>query len=286
MRILFWLVCCSLLSCSEETVTIGQSEYTCVQWQTIGSQYSKETLIHIEITPVIVSVQGKEEPNVDLKTVTALINEKFNRCNMFFEMGEPVNVTIDTDHFSFIGQMNKNYQPGELRMMIMPKGVRFFEEYVKVIMGASLGIPTPENTSLGRPIFYVRAEKIYTDIVSHELAHVYGLDHTDTGNDTINKGHNCYTGDRIPGTTTPVNGLQIKLEDCTGVLPAGLKDVYTDEEVDNMIKNIMSNSPEECLVDFEIDQCHAMRKMIEINLSLQNVISKIEYGDKVYGEEI
>ena len=254
-----------------------QSAYLCDSYIPNEDRFKSNVDIYSNIHPIVYTYKDTPLPEIDFKRIEKKINKKFGKCNMYFTLSTPQYIEVRDSVISYRTDLNTEFRLGELRMSIYPKGIKFYEEGLGIIQGAANGIPSVENPSLGKPIFFIRSEKMYTDIVSHELGHVYGLYHTFQGNDHDLKGLNCDTGDKIIDTVTPPEDLAIVISTCEPMSEAIEK--YSKEEIQNFIQNPLSYSPDQCMGDFEKTQCDRMRKIVEVNLALQAPVYKIEVHD-------
>lgn len=277
LYIILILVGCNMHEERGEVVRLQDAQYICPDNIPDAQQYSSNAVLTTEITPIVYIHENIELDLPDFDLVENIINTKYSACNMLFTIGEPSFITIESGIVRYSTELRNNFKPGELVMLIFPEGIKFIEEGIGIIQGAADGIPTFDNPSLGTPTFFIRAERLYTDIINHELAHVYGLLHTFQGNDTLNNGANCDTGDLIKSTNTPPSDLAIVIRTCEPI--SKMLEQFTKEEIDNFITNPLSYSPPECMDDFEMEQCQRMRKMIEKNKLLQLPIYSITYED-------
>lgn len=262
-------------ACSKQDrriVKLNEALYLCDSYEPESAQFQSDAILNISIKPIVYIYNNKEFYNINFEKIQESLNSKYELCNIKFKMEVPTYIIIINEYISFRTNLDRDFKLGELRMAIYPKGVKFIEETVGTIQGAANGIPTLANTSTGRPIFFIRYEKMYTDVVNHELGHVFGLFHT------FKSGENtCDTGDKVIDTIAPPDDLAIFVETCEG--DSKSISSYSKDEIDNFISNPMSYSPNECMTDFTIGQCQRMRKMIEVNLALQAAIYKVEYAN-------
>ena len=165
--------------------------------------------------------------------------------------------------------LRKNYKSGYITIInIEGIDVPIIQ---KRVLGAAYGVPDidPNGRLIlhdARPVCFVR--KI-DNILIHEIGHVLGLKHLFQGEDVLNKGLNCDTGDNI-STTVYIPGMQVYVDDCEPALSESALAKYTDQEIEDYIGNYESYSPEACMYKFEPEQFQRQRKMAEINPRLQD----------------
>lgn len=274
MRFIFCLLFTLFVSCNEKdgTVLVSrlQEMYACEEY-TIDSPSYMHNIEHVMKLRVV----NMSNSYINLPILEETINRKFSTTKISFdirtysEIPTPFVVyprDLFEEHFKF----------GFITMVVIPDG--------SIIdggnrQGAADGIPSLENVSLGRPVFFVKElalKSVNMGIVAHEIGHVLGLAHTFQDYDMYNKGLNCETGDKVPDTVTMPSNSLVDTKSCTHYLPDELKDIYTEKEKQEAGVNYMSYSPPTCLSSFTEGQIQFMRKMIEVNPLLNQSILKTD----------
>ena len=263
-----------LLSCLQEPyVRVPFSQYSsaCQIYDLDQQSYAPGIDIYFRVQPIVF-----DSVVIDVQQLEEIINNMYSPGGLYFQVQDPIYADISEDPISYLSYLDNYYKAGEIRCLVMPEGISFYEERMNPIMGAADGIPVIDNPSKAKPTFFIRHEALYSDIVNHELGHVLGLFHTFKDNDLDNKGHNCDTGDKIPSTTTPFPGGYIVLSTCEFELPENAPKHYSDADKKNMVENTMSYSPDICMESLANDQFQRIRKIIEVNSRLQDCIIRTE----------
>ena len=163
--------------------------------------------------------------------------------------------------------VKKQIFENSIKVLVLPKGIQTLEDErtVAITWGKALGIPTRDNPTTGKPIFFVREEVLYTSVFFHELGHVLGLWHTFHGDDQDEEGLNCFFGDYAYDTYTPPSDIQYGHNDCN---------CYTEEELTQekirSYLNALGYPPPHCM-EWEITegQFRITRKVHSVNSLLQ-----------------
>lgn len=212
---------------------------------------------------------------IDEPLLLETINKRFKKGGLGFVLTDHVYYPVTDTIMSYSKLFDDNYKGKSIQIIVIPDNLIFYENTSPNLLGRANNIPTIKNPSLAKPQLFIRESLIYTDILNHELGHVFGLFHTFHGNDTYNKGQNCDTGDQIATTITPEEGSIVYMDNCEIVLPKDVEHIYTEEDKKNMVINIESYSPDVCMTEFNDEQFARMRAIINVNSRLQDAMLKI-----------
>lgn len=275
LYILLLITIVSLSSCnnnSKENTLIRTKDMvsSCSIYSLNNNSYSYNIALTFKIQPIIIGTTI-----LDVAKLDKVINSKFEKGNVRFIINTPNYLIKPDTKLSYLDLFETEYVPGIIKVIIVSNTQEFYEDSKNNKLGAADGVPTLNNPSIARPIMFIRENYIYTDIVNHELGHIFGLFHTFENNDLINKGQNCNTGDEILTTITPHPEGGIYMENCEYYLPEYLRNSYADSDKINIVENIESYSPHHCMKDFNIQQFQRMRKIVEINSRLQDCIVSV-----------
>lgn len=268
MKYIFLILTLLLVACDEggELLLLADKTPFCEVYDLSQNLYTPDVDVYFKIQPIIF-----DSELLNIEKVGNKLNDKFNEGGFYFKVLDPI-YSPPVDSISFLNSFRDNYEPGEIRMLIFPDSTYFYEDPTNKIIGAADNIPEIDNVAKAKPIFFIRRSKVYSTIIAHELGHVFGLKHTFHDNDIRNKGFNCFSGDRIKTTVTPHQQISVYTKNCKVFIPAYLKDIYSKEDIRNMVDNIESYSPENCLLKFVPEQFMRMRKILELNPRLQDCI--------------
>ena len=257
-------------SCNKKAPNLVPTGIYCEIYDLEGSSYTRSQDVYFKLQPVIFD----NEP-IDVGKLQNTVNRRYSQGGYFYEVQSPIYVNDNSESISYLRYLYDYYKPGEIRMLVFSNNIEIYEERTNRKYGAADGVPTLENPSKAKPTFFVRREVLYTDVVNHELGHVNGLFHTYEGNDQNDRGATCDTGDKVPTTLTPPQEAKIDMETCKLYLPKYLDEKYTEEEKSDMVKNVESNFPWECMTEFNDAQFQRMRSILNVNSRLQDCILKV-----------
>lgn len=265
--LLFVLLFISCNSYSEEK-SIKLDEFECDTYTPLADEYSSEEVLHFKIRLLVYGGIILSEDQIEQN-----LNKRFHFGNIQFKVGVPINIAEKIPD-SFRTLHTKNYNPSYITIVVVPKDTKFLEEVGKTVAGAADGVPgypNIDNVATAKPTIMIKEEMVYTDILIHEVGHVFGLLHTFQDYDYDNNGLNCDSGDFISTTITPDPDGEVLMESCDYK-----SNKYTKKtDKDNIVQNPMSYSPHYCLKDFNTQQFQRMRKIASKSPRLIDCIYKI-----------
>jgi len=267
--ILFVIDSCKYSMFKEEVVSaneiLGCPQYFFEQ----GSLYAYDDRnITYNLKPVLYN-----NVNININKLEKYLNKGFNNTRITFNVLSPDTVLYNSKIINLEDALLHNFKYGYITMVIMPDSLLFAEELqnrvYKTIYGKADGIPEEDNVSLGRPTFIIKSTKVFTEVVYHEIGHVFSLHHTWRHNDIYNDGMNCDTGDKINDTPN-IGGVELfGLNSCNVYIPSSIKERLTTEQIKELSTTYMSRAPYECTNHFSEVQIQRMHKQMEVNPLLQ-----------------
>lgn len=262
---------CGRVPVEEKRVNLSD-KYLCEEFKINSEQYGPNVTYDFRVK---VMIMGSDSLQID--KLSNNLYQFGNQAKFTFKIVSIENRDICTDgRISYLEMLENNYSPGFITIIIVCDDMKFDEEGKNGsrIDGATLGIPTLEDPTLGRPVLFVRNSSAYGKILHHELGHIWNLSHSFKDYDMVEKGLTCnaYIGDGQPDTVTPLRLGSVGERSCEYYAPEGALKDYTSEEILNLVKNPMSYSPEKCMDKFTESQIQKMRKAVEVNSRLQDCI--------------
>ena len=287
-KLLIYLLAIFLVSCTTTKKVpkkvdeeLSAQEMLCDIFTIDNQAFNSDVSVVVNVR--IISYVGE----VDVVKIENVLNNDFNDMKIHFNVVESVEGVLDfTDNYvgfiykNSVQRINYNTLLMEnntseyLDISILPDDLKLIQEIHRnsVIMGAAAGVPELRNTALGYTSLFIRDNVKFTKILSHEVGHVFGLKHTFHANDLNNNGLNCGTGDGIPDTANVTSLAKVGNSTCTLYIPEVVANNLTEEQKRNIVENIMSYSPPQCLLEFTEGQAQAVRKMVEINPRIQETL--------------
>ena len=195
------------------------------------------------------------------------------------------------DYSNFKGFVRYYKQIGLIKedsfyFLVFPEGVKFLQELdnngrrISKIHGSALSIISEAG--------FIREESANTHILTHELAHFFGLRHIfqESGKDDGVLGLSCTTGDLIADTPyVPSDNKVVYLDKGTCNMYT-VDTLYPEKFKKIVMHNFTSYSDQRCMSSFTELQVKTMRNNLltyaQLENKLKNYKAKIDYSKLLY----
>ena len=212
-------------------------------------------------------------PKFSEKQAIATLNKGFSKAPIVFKNTNStrthLDLTLGPDNFTDHIEIFRTYNSFEaIDIVVIPDDTFLsIEREPGSVKGIAGAIPEIDNPSENRTIIIIRLSEVESNILVHEMAHLFGVAHPFDSRSGSISGNGCYTGDWAPDTPVPGAGHGTVMPGCK-YLP-GVGDTLNKAERKIYINNYAGYSHPDCMVCFTEDQLAIIRKNGEVNWPLK-----------------
>lgn len=253
----------------------------------ISQEFNFMDTLYPKISFVFVKPDSSYQHSVTSEGMIKRLQKDFKQANIkpvFHSEETFIDEDVLTYYANYTSFVRALSSPEAFYVIVFPKGVKFRREIsngkrVSIIHGSAITIISEAG--------FIREEVAESAILTHELAHYWGLRHIfQKDGEDIDFGLSCTTGDLISDTPYVVDDAKfIYKEDGTCELFT-LDTIYPDQFKKIVVHNFTSYSHDKCMNSFTENQIRTMRKNLleykQLFEKLGNESLLIDYKQYLY----